>query len=74
MRPTSLCFALFLLADEQVAWTLGAERQDQVLGQGWDEGQGQHQSPVTLCSQHRFQTSYLQQREKKAEFDGLQTS
>lgn len=72
MRPTSLCLALFCLVDEQVAWALGAERQDQVLCQGWDEGQGQHQSPVTLCSQHRFQTSHLQ-KTQKAEFDRLQT-
>lgn len=72
MRPTSLCLALFCLVDEQVAWALGAERQDQILCQGWDEGQGQHQSPVTLCSQHRFQTSHLQ-KTQKAEFDRLQT-
>lgn len=62
LTPTSLCFALLGLVDEQVARALGAERQDQVLRQGRDEGQGQHESPVMLRPQHRFQTSDLQQR------------
>lgn len=61
LRPTRCCSALLCLREEQVSWTLGTEGQEQELCEGWDEGQGEHQRPVALCSQHRFLTGYLQQ-------------
>lgn len=70
LRLTCLCFAVSCLIEEEVSWALGTEGQDQVLCQGWDDGQGEHRWPVPLGSQHRFQTSYLQQTEE-ALFDDL---
>lgn len=37
--PTSLGFALLAAVDQQVSRALGAEWQQQVLDQRWDEGQ-----------------------------------
>lgn len=53
--------SLFLSSvDQQVSRAFGAEGKQQVLGQSWDQRQGQHHGPAVLGAQNGLKADHLQ--------------